>query len=130
MMAFRAVQLACSLLALPLLVQAAEVRLGWDAGAGDVPKGYIVERKVGATGAYAKVGEPLTTEWTDTDLPASSTTQLCWQVRAWNERGISDPSNEVCLSLPDVPVNVRIETVGPSATAPRVSVRTNIVKKK
>jgi hypothetical protein len=123
----RAVIVALTL-ALPALAVAADVHFTWTAPT-DPPLGYVVERKSGLAGPYGSVGYPSGTTWTETDLPASSSLPVCYQVRAVNERGLSAPSNEVCLSLPQAPVNLKVETVGPSATAPRVSVGVKVRKK-
>ena len=101
---------------------AASITFTWQPGAGPLPQGYIVERRI-VPASYAEVGRPATPPYTDT---VTATTLTCWQVKAYTQLGVSLPSNEVCLSLPTAPVNLTISTNGPSAALPPVTVKTTV----
>lgn len=123
----RPVALTAALLALAPLVVSADVTLVWDAGAGDPPVGFIVERRVPPAG-FVEVARTTAPPYTDTTLQPGVST--CWQVKAWNALGVSEPSNQVCLNLPTAPVSLTVSTSGPTGGQARVTVSTRVRKKR
>ncbi|MCF4122921.1 cellulose binding domain-containing protein [Antribacter sp. KLBMP9083] len=81
-------------------VTSSGLTLGWAAASGTVT-GYQVERATGSGDAWALVGSPAATTFTDTGLAAGTTYR--YRVRAVNGAGTSaySPVTTVTTSLPD-----------------------------
>lgn len=64
--------------------------------------GFNVERKLGTTGSYARIGGTATdvATFTDTITNAGSQVTYCYRVNAFNAAGISAYSNESCAATP------------------------------
>lgn len=124
---YRTLFLTAALLALTPLAAYPDVRLTWEPGAGDPPLGYIITRRLGA-GGYEELWRLPAAPYLDSTAPPRLT--VCWQVFAYNERGVSEGSNQLCLSLPQAPVNLSITTSGPTVGQARVSVQTRVRKRK
>lgn len=120
--------IASLLLALsPALALAASVSLAWNQGDGAVPDGYIVERRAG-TGIYAKIDTTPALTYTDTTVPTVA--PVCYQIRAYNSLFTTEPSNEICLTRPGVPINFTLATVGPTASAAPARVSVGVRRQK
>lgn len=92
-------------------VMAASVTLAWDAAAtGGTPDTYVIERRIGTSGAWVTIGTVASTVRTYTDGSIQPGTTYFYQVLAQNVAGVSAPSNMVSLSVPSapqMPVNLR-----------------------
>lgn len=76
-----------------------QVELSWRDNSED-EEGFIIERRLEAEQEFAeiaRVGADLT-RYLDTTVQAG--TAYCYRVRAFNAAGISDPSNEACVTTP------------------------------
>jgi hypothetical protein len=86
-------------------------RLTWDAATtGGAPDTYVIERRIGPTGAWVAIGTVAATVRTYTDSTLQPGTTYFYQVLAQNIAGVSAPSNMVSLSVPtapQMPVNLR-----------------------
>ncbi|HKR49055.1 MAG TPA: hypothetical protein VJT72_05630 [Pseudonocardiaceae bacterium] len=68
---------------------------------------FNIERKTGASGAYASIGQQAAgaTSYVDSAIVAGTT--YCYRVAAFNEIGMSEYSDEACATTtPDLTVNV------------------------
>ncbi len=98
MAAFRTARLAWALLAVLGLASAAgaaQLQLNWSDQSSN-ETGFEIWRKTGTGGTYAQiaVSPSNTTSYADTTVTAGVT--YCYQVRAYNDAGESDPTNEAC----------------------------------
>lgn len=118
------VGLASACVLFPVLAGAASVILDWDPPSSGNQTGYVVERKSGG-GGYFEVWRPLAPPYTDT---FTSTANTCWRVKAYNGMGYSGYSNEVCLDLPSVPLNLSIKTTGPLAGQSAIKASTAVTR--
>lgn len=81
-----------------------EIDLEWQDNS-DSEEGFIVERsrrlenQVEQFGEIARVGADVT-RFSDTSVESGAT--YCYRVRAFNAQGTSDPSNEACVTTPQV----------------------------
>lgn len=81
------------------LVFAAKLTLTWNDPA-DNEEGFIIERKTdGAFVEIARIGANSVT-YVDMNVPSG---RLCYQVKAFNAAGQSEPSNEACIDVPTIP---------------------------
>lgn len=108
--------LAAFLIALlPRPAVAEQKTLTWEDRSGR-EAGFIIERREGANAAWHVVGftPANATEFVDTGLSVGKV--YFWRVRAFNSLGMSDPSNEVSMSIqgvqlppsvPDPPANAK-----------------------
>lgn len=76
-----------------------QIDLSWQDHSED-EEGFIVERRLGTQGAFEEVArtEPDVTTFSDTTVAPETT--YCYQVRAFNAAGTSEPSNEACVTTP------------------------------
>ena len=75
--------------------KAAQLTLDWMDNAGGTAN-FIIERKTGTTGTYARIATtgPGITTYVDSTVAAGTT--YCYRVKASNARGDSGYSNEAC----------------------------------
>ena len=106
----------------------ATVKMTWDPPEGTVAlTGYILEHKV-STDAWTEIGRTTAPPYTETI--ATTRQPICWRVRAYNAFGPSDPSNELCLATPGVPVNLTLSVNRPATSArSQTTVRSKTLKK-
>ena len=67
---------------------------------------YVIERKVGPTGAYAQVGTATKDVVTFTDPDLAQGTNFCWHVAGKNAIGTGPFSDDVCVATAGVPGKV------------------------
>ena len=91
-------------------VSATQVELTWAPGSGIV-NDYAIERKVGSSGSFSKVGEVFGTATAWIDTSATGSTLYTYRVRAVNRAGESSPTNEVQLKTPAAGVAMPVDPV-------------------
>ena len=85
---------------------AASVTLAWDAPpTGPVPDGYRLERRVPPATTWTERSRGPERQHTDTVEVAQ---QVCWRVRSTLVDVVSDPTPELCRTVPAAPGNLRI----------------------
>jgi hypothetical protein len=77
--------------------RAAQLTLNWLDNSGGVAN-FIVERKTGTAGTYARIATTGTGITTHTDTAVVAGTTYCYRVKASNALGESGYSNEACGS--------------------------------
>ncbi len=77
--------------------RAAQLTLNWVDNSGGVAN-FIVERKTGTAGTYARIATTGTGTTTYTDSAVVAGTTYCYRVKASNALGESGYSNEACGS--------------------------------
>jgi len=77
--------------------RAAQLTLNWVDNSGGVAN-FIVERKTGTAGTYARIATTGTGITTHTDTAVVAGTTYCYRVKASNALGESGYSNEACGS--------------------------------
>lgn len=97
---------------IPAVALAVGLRLDWTDNANN-EDGVKIERKLGATGTYAEIGQVGVNVVTYTDNNLSFSQQYCYRVRAFNVAGNSGYSNEACGTtganpLPATPAGVTV----------------------
>jgi hypothetical protein len=75
--------------------RAARLTLDWVDNTGGTAN-FIIERKTGTTGTYARIATTGTGITTYTDLAVAAGTTYCYRVKASNAFGDSGYSNEAC----------------------------------
>ncbi len=75
--------------------RAAQLTLNWVDNSGGVAN-FIVERKTGTTGAYARIATTAIGITTYTDSTVAAGTTYCYRVKASSALGDSGYSNEAC----------------------------------
>jgi len=75
----------------------AQLTLDWVDNAGGTAN-FLVERKTGTTGTYARIATTGIGVTTYTDLAVVAGTTYCYRVKATNALGESSYSNEACKS--------------------------------
>jgi len=78
--------------------RAAQLTLTWVDNAGGIAN-FIVERKTGMTGTYARIATTGPGITTYVDLAVVAGTTYCYRVKASNASGESGYSNEACRSV-------------------------------
>ena len=78
-----------------------KISVQWDySGSGQ--SGFIVNRKLGASGSLSQVATTTALSYADSAVSASST--YCYQVKAYDASSQSAASNELCATTPAAPV--------------------------
>ena len=101
-------------------VRAATLTLTWEDNSGN-EDGFKIERRLGNTGAFTEIGQVGvdTTSFVDT---TSDDKVYCYQVRATNLAGDSDPSNIACGPKPAAPGVLKITTKTTTTTTTTTTV--------
>jgi hypothetical protein len=81
------------------LGEAAQLTLTWTDHSGG-QTAFAIERKTGPGGVYAPIGQSAAGVATYVDTTVATGTTYCYRVRAFNEAGTSDYSNEACTNPP------------------------------
>ena len=91
------------------------MNLTWEDNSGN-EDGFKIERRLGNTGAFTKIGQVGVGKTSFADTTPDGKV-YCYQVRATNLGGDSDPSNIACGPIPAVPSGLKI-TVTITVTVP------------
>jgi len=81
------------------VADAAQLHLSWTDNSTNEDT-FEVQRKLGTSGTYAKIGEVTANTTTYVDSTVADATLYCYRVRAVNAAGASAWSNEACTTTP------------------------------
>jgi hypothetical protein len=80
-------------------ISAPQLDLSWmDNSSGE--SGFKIERKTGSSGAYSQIATTIADETTYSDTSVNELTTYCYRVRAYNQAGNSEYSNESTATTP------------------------------
>ncbi|MCR4396172.1 MAG: fibronectin type III domain-containing protein, partial [Candidatus Saccharicenans sp.] len=92
-------------------LSASSVRLTWVDNAYN-EDGFLIERKTGSSGSWSQVGTAGQDTTTYTDSGLSELTTYYYRVRAYNNAGQSDYSNEAAVTTPENKPKLRVPLDG------------------
>lgn len=91
--------------------EAGSLNLSWlDTSSGQA--GFKIERKTGTTGTYTEIAQQAPGVTTYADSAVASGTTYCYRVRAYDNFGVSDYSDEACGALSGLDLEVSLTGTG------------------